>query len=332
MSEVKVNKISPRTGTATTIGDSGDTFTVPSGANLVVAGTLNPSGTITAGSIAGTAIANDGIDSAQLAAGGIDTEHLGNLQVTTAKVAADAIDGTKLADNAIDSEHYTDGSIDNEHLADDAVGVAELSATGTASSSTFLRGDNSWTAVSGFDVSSITGATALGATPADTDEFVLSDAGTLKRVDFSHIKSSNSPSFLAVPTGSHALMPRVTSSKILFNDVEFDTDNCFDTSTSLWTPTTAGKYFVFAKLKLSTGNDSSNFIIRFYKNTNSQIADANYGNTWYNSTSIHRIIDMDGSTDNIAVWCYHGAQNGSGSPLDWVPRECWFGAFKIIGA
>ena len=39
------------------------------------------------------------------------------------------------------------GSIDNEHLADDAVGVAELSATGTASSSTFLRGDNSWTAI-----------------------------------------------------------------------------------------------------------------------------------------------------------------------------------------
>jgi len=37
-----------------------------------------------------------------------------------------------------------DASIDNAHLADDAVGVAELSATGTASSSTFLRGDNAW--------------------------------------------------------------------------------------------------------------------------------------------------------------------------------------------
>jgi hypothetical protein len=31
-------------------------------------------------------------------------------------------------------------------MADDAVGVAELSATGTASSSTFLRGDNAWAA------------------------------------------------------------------------------------------------------------------------------------------------------------------------------------------
>ena len=34
MSEVKVNKISPRSGTAFTLGDSGDTFTVPSGATL----------------------------------------------------------------------------------------------------------------------------------------------------------------------------------------------------------------------------------------------------------------------------------------------------------
>jgi len=59
-------------------------------------------------------------------------------------LTADLIDETKLADNSIDSEHYNDGSIDNAHLADNAVGVAELSATGTASSSTFLRGDNSW--------------------------------------------------------------------------------------------------------------------------------------------------------------------------------------------
>ena len=35
MSELKVNKISPRDGTAFTLGDSGDTFTVPAGANIV---------------------------------------------------------------------------------------------------------------------------------------------------------------------------------------------------------------------------------------------------------------------------------------------------------
>jgi len=62
--------------------------------------------------------------------------------------ASDLTSGTlpiaRIANDAIDSIHYAAGSIDNEHLADDAVGVAELSATGTASSSTFLRGDNAW--------------------------------------------------------------------------------------------------------------------------------------------------------------------------------------------
>ena len=38
-SEMKVNKISPASGTAITLGDSGDTFTVPSGATITNSGT-----------------------------------------------------------------------------------------------------------------------------------------------------------------------------------------------------------------------------------------------------------------------------------------------------
>jgi len=37
-SELKTNKISPATGTTTTLGDSGDTFDIPSGATLDVTG------------------------------------------------------------------------------------------------------------------------------------------------------------------------------------------------------------------------------------------------------------------------------------------------------
>ena len=42
-SEIKVNKISPGTGTALQISDSGDTVTLPSGATLTIAGTINAS-------------------------------------------------------------------------------------------------------------------------------------------------------------------------------------------------------------------------------------------------------------------------------------------------
>ena len=42
MSEVKVNKISPRTACGTvTLGDSGDTFTIPSGATITNSGTAS---------------------------------------------------------------------------------------------------------------------------------------------------------------------------------------------------------------------------------------------------------------------------------------------------
>ena len=37
-----------------------------------------------------------------------------------------------------------DGIVDNGTMADDAIAIADLAATGTASSTTFLRGDNSW--------------------------------------------------------------------------------------------------------------------------------------------------------------------------------------------
>ena len=49
MSELKVNKISPATGTAFTLGDSGDTFTIPSGATIANSGTAT--GFVSAGAI-----------------------------------------------------------------------------------------------------------------------------------------------------------------------------------------------------------------------------------------------------------------------------------------
>jgi hypothetical protein len=41
MSEIKVNKISPRSGTTLTLGDSGDDFVIPAGATLTNNGTAS---------------------------------------------------------------------------------------------------------------------------------------------------------------------------------------------------------------------------------------------------------------------------------------------------
>ena len=109
-------------------------------------------------------------------------------QISTAGVKDDAVTSGKIPANAVG----------NSELADDAVGVAELSATGTASSSTFLRGDNSWTAVN-TDLVSDTSPQLGGAldtngnniTFGDNDRIVMGDAGTSDshiRWDGSHLQ------------------------------------------------------------------------------------------------------------------------------------------------
>ena len=97
------------------------------------------------------------------------------------------------------------------------------------------------TYVGGFDVSSITGATALAEQPAATDEIVLSDAGTLKRLDIKHIQ--NTPSFYAYKSGNTAVA-NATETLLTPTTEVFDSDSTYDTSNGRFTPGIAGKYFL----------------------------------------------------------------------------------------
>jgi len=92
---------------------------------------------------------------------------------TSKKVTIDNL----LYDESIDSDHYVDGSIDNAHLADDAVGVDELSATGSASSSTFLRGDNAWATPTDTNTNQLTTFTVSATT--DTTPTTISQGDDL---------------------------------------------------------------------------------------------------------------------------------------------------------
>ena len=152
-----------------------DTFTSVGGSTYTLSQSPSTAGAIEV-SVQGVlqAVSAYSVDGTTLTLAGVATDdiifvrHLGETllvpipvdgSVTTASIVADAVDGTKIADNAIDSEHYTDASIDNAHLADDAVGLAELSATGTPTSSTFLRGDNSWQTAGSTSASDLTSGT-----------------------------------------------------------------------------------------------------------------------------------------------------------------------------
>ena len=123
-------------------------------------------------------------------------------------VTNDVIDFIIILGNVLDLGVPSDDSVTAAQIADNAISEEHL------------------------DPTIITGLTALGAAPADTDEFIISDAGTLKRLDYSYIKgcgkvgqvvqttktdttSTTSTGFEDISGMSVAITPSATSSKIL---------------------------------------------------------------------------------------------------------------------
>jgi len=124
--------------------------------------------------ITSTDITDGIITAAKLASDSVTTAKIADNGVTTAKINADAVTDAKIADDVVGSEHLTAGEVDTTALGADAVTAAKIADNAISEEH--------------LDATVVTGLTALAAEPADTDEFLISDAGTLKRIDYSYIK------------------------------------------------------------------------------------------------------------------------------------------------
>ena len=166
--------------------EAGVAYTV-SGSTITFTGTFTSSNDFH-GYVMGDAmyIQTNSVDSDHYVDGSIDNAHLADDAVDSDELAAGAVDLAHMSVNSIDSDQYVDGSIDNAHLADDAVDsdelaagsvdIAHLSASGTAGSGNFLRGDNSWTAVTSPAITSIAGTAANQILTDDGDATVTSES------------------------------------------------------------------------------------------------------------------------------------------------------------
>ena len=156
------------------------------------------------------------------------------------------------------------------------------------------------------DATVITGTTALAENPAKTDELLISDAGTLKRVDLTHlyptplvnVRMDTSPTF------SHN-----TATKLVLDTEIVDSDGKFDNSTNYrFTPTVAGYYFVHTQIEfVNTAGQSYIDIRKNGSADNSNIGrgaqgkadDANNENTPSLSTIVY--LDADDYIESFAA-------------------------------
>jgi len=170
----------------------------------------------------------------------------------------------------------------------------------------------------------ITGHTALTSAPADTDEFLISDAGTLKRIDFSLIKGGASDFFLAAKTSDQSISNN-TNTKVTFTSEDFDTGSDFASST--YTAPSAGKYFFYTKL-LSDCTSGETVKIFFYKNGSQFVEHRNTTHGANRRTfSMSAILDVSAS-DTIEVYKFQ--DGGSSRDIDGDSnRSTFFMGYKL---
>ena len=150
----------------------------------------------------------------------------------------------------------------------------------------------------------ISGKTALAATPADTDELLISDAGTLKRIDYSYIKAVNTPAFSAYKGSAQSSLSANQYNKVTFTTEEFDTDSAYDATNSKFVAPSAGKYFFNTFMRLNPSQAGpTGMSPAFYKNGSLTKFNRQY-NEDTQSCEIQLILDLS-ANDYIEVYLYY---------------------------
>ena len=144
------------------------------------------------------------------------------------------------------------------------------------------------------------------------------------------VGGTNTPAFAA--TQANTGFTAGGDSKIAYATEIFDTDNCYDNSTNYrFTPTTAGKYFVYANIAFNADTAYARHQIKIYKNGSNiarsqlRLTTSYFENADTNAV-INYAVDMNGTSDYLEIYGFldqNGqTENASGYGV--------FGAYRII--
>ena len=185
----------------------------------------------------------------------------------------------------------------------------------------------------------ISAETELAEAAASTDEFLISDGGTLKRLDASYIGGDMTPAFYAELSATQDITD-ATYEKINFNTEILDTDSAYDNSSNyrFTVPSgEGGKYFIFTGTTIygSVAYSVYDAYLKVYKNGSHHMTEQHYEHDGSpnGSASFHmgRVMNLSAG-DYLEVYLYcdvNGGhvdvQGGTGS------SNCtYFGGYKML--
>ena len=182
----------------------------------------------------------------------------------------------------------------------------------------------------------ISAQTELAVAPADADEFMVSDGGVLKRIDYSLIKGGdNTPAFLARVNSDTSVSDNVLT-KVEFDTEEFDTDSCYDNTTNYRFTVPAGgngKYFFYSSIMCNgTGSTELSDAYCYYYKNGGTVSQARYytpTNRIYKTSVFHSLVLDLVATDYVEMYVninsYSGTQHYDGYEL-----RTYFGGYKLL--
>tara|TARA_E500000081_G_scaffold29371_1_gene33036 strand:- start:1188 stop:1721 length:534 start_codon:yes stop_codon:yes gene_type:complete len=146
-------------------------------------------------------------------------------------------------------------------------------------------------------------------------------------------QKTNYPAFEAYLSSDQDISD-ATNTKVNFDTEVFDTDNCYDNSTNYrFTPTVAGKYFIYSNIRLlsSSASQLRNIFNYIYKNGSAYRAvKFDPKDDQFNQINVPNsaIIDMNGSSDYIEMIGYIDVTSGT-PRFTTGTKATFFGAYRI---
>ena len=174
---------------------------------------------------------------------------------------------------------------------------------------------------SDIDPTVITGQTALAVAPADTDEFLISDAGVLKRLDASLIGGTNTPAFRVNQTSDQSIA-NATATKLTSLVEDYDTASAFASDKFTVPSGEGGKYHFAIQLTYRSGDYIAYAGVQLRKN-GSNILQSFMVNDDFNDAVLVTVQSASAS-DYFEVYAEHQQGGNQNVKL----KE--FSGFKII--